>query len=66
MVLLIVRLALLALGMGLIEIGLGNVFQQTSPIGWLPLVIGLLFLLAGSAGFMGALFGSGREKSKER
>jgi hypothetical protein len=55
----LLRLALLALGMGLIEIGLG---EGSSPSTWLTLVVGLLFALAGTAGFMGPLLESGREK----
>lgn len=54
------RLSLLALGMGLVEIALGNVVEQASPTIWLILVVGVLLTLAGTAGFIRPLFESGR------
>lgn len=56
------RLVLLALGMGLIEIGLGPALIESSVAGWLlVLVVGVPLTVAGSAGFIAPLLG-GRGK----
>ena len=57
------RLILLAGGLGFTEIGLGSALATGSPWGWaLVLLVGLPLILAGSAGFMVALLGGGRQK----
>ena len=54
----IFRLALLAGGMGAVEIGLGGALVEGSPTGWaLTLLVGLPLIVAGSAGFMAPLLG---------
>ena len=56
------RLGLLALGMGAVEIGLGDALVRGSAVGWvLVLLVGLPLIIAGSAGFMAPLLG-GRNK----
>ena len=60
---LVVRLGLLVLGMGLIEIGLGDAVGRGSLLAWaLIVLVGLPLVLAGTAGFIGPLFASGRDK----
>lgn len=55
---LLFRLLLLASGLGAAEIGLASVLTEGSPGGWaLLLVLGLPLIVAGSAGFIGPLFG---------
>ncbi|MBF6606309.1 MAG: hypothetical protein IVW53_12075 [Chloroflexi bacterium] len=57
------RLALLTIGMGAVEIGLGSALVEHSLTGWaLVLLIGLPAIVAGSAGFIGPLLGRGRQK----
>ncbi|MHB8459066.1 MAG: hypothetical protein ACYDAK_10930 [Candidatus Limnocylindrales bacterium] len=57
------RLALLTIGMGAVEIGVGNGLVKGSLAGWgLVLLIGLPAIVAGSAGFIGPLLGRGRQK----
>lgn len=57
------RLALLALGMGVAEIGLGDALVRGSLAGWaLLLVVGLPLIIAGTAGFMGPLLGGATTK----
>ena len=52
------RLALLVLGMGAVEIGLGDAMVNGSLLGWaLTLLIGLPLIVAGSVGFMTPLLG---------
>ncbi len=59
----LLRLVLLALGMGLIEIGLTDALGRGSLAGWaLVLVGGFPLVLAGTAGFIGPLVGAGRDK----
>ena len=59
----ILRLLLLAAGMGATEIGLGSALVEGSFAGWaLVLVVGLPFIVAGSAGFMTPLLGGPRQK----
>lgn len=57
----LLRLGLLALGMGLVEIGLSDAIGQGSPGGWLVVLVGgLPLVVAGTAGFVGPLVGAGR------
>lgn len=58
------RLGLLALGMGAVEIGLGDALARGSVVGWgLVLLAGLPLITAGSAGFMAPLLGGPNGKS---
>ena len=57
------RLGLLALGMGAVEIGLGDALVRGSLAGWaLVLLIGIPLIVAGSAGFMAPLLGGSNQK----
>lgn len=57
------RLGLLALGMGAVEIGLGDALVRGSAPGWaLVLLVGLPLIVAGSAGFMAPLLGGSTTK----
>jgi len=57
------RLGLLALGMGAVEIGLGEALVRGSAAGWaLVLLVGLPLIVAGSAGFMAPLLGGATTK----
>ena len=57
------RLVLLAVGMGAVEIGLGDALAQGSPLGWaLVLLVGMPLIVAGSAGFMVPLLGGQNQK----
>lgn len=56
---LLVRLAALAGGLGLTEIGLGSALADGAAAGWLLVLIGMALIVVGSAGFMVALFGGG-------
>ena len=57
------RVGLLTLGMGVVEIGLGDALVRGSVLGWaLVLLVGLPLLLAGSAGFIGPLLGGPNQK----
>ena len=59
----LLRLALLALGMGLIEIGLTDALGQGSLAGWgLVLLGGFPLVLLGTAGFVGPLVGAERSR----
>jgi hypothetical protein len=51
------RLALLAAGLGLTEIGI-TALASGSPAFWLLLSLGILALILGSAGFVGPLWAS--------
>jgi hypothetical protein len=53
----ITRLALLAGGLGATEIGLVWAYGPHGPDGWLLVALGLVLLVAGSAGFMTPLLG---------
>lgn len=58
MIALLFRLALLAAGLGAVEIGLGDGLGGGSSLGWgLALLVGLPLLVVGSAGFIGPLLG---------
>ena len=62
----LLRLLLLSLGMGLVEIGLGDALARGSVAGWgLVLFVGLPLVLGGTAGFIGPLLGAGRSGGKE-
>lgn len=57
------RLVLLAAGMGLVEIGLGDALARGSLTGWLlVLLVGLPLVLGGTAGFVGPLLAAGRAR----
>ena len=57
------RLGLLAVGMGVVEIGLGDSLVQGSPLGWaLVLLVGLPLIVAGTVGFMAPLLGGPNRK----
>ena len=63
MIAIIFRLGLLAGGMAMVEIGLGDALVNGSLGGWgLALLIGLPMIVAGSAGFMAPLLGGARRK----
>ncbi len=55
------RVLLLAVGLGLTEIGI-TALVSSSPAFWLLLPLGLLALIAGGAGFMGPLLGADEKK----
>ena len=62
----VLRLVLLATGLGVTEMGLANALAESSPGGWaLALVIGLPLIITGSAGFMVTLLGGGRQKGTD-
>jgi hypothetical protein len=46
------RVAILALGLGFVELALVHMATASSPLDWLALVAGLTLIVAGSAGFM--------------
>lgn len=58
------RLILLAGGLGLTEIGLGDALTVGSFSSWALVSIGLALIVAGSAGFMVTLLGGGNQKGK--
>ena len=59
----LVRLVMLAAGMGAVEIGLGEALVRGSVLGWaLVLAIGLPLIVAGSAGFMAPLLSGPKQK----
>lgn len=50
------RIALLAAGLGIVEIGLGDALTRGAPISWaLVLFVGVPLIIAGTAGFMAPL-----------
>ena len=58
MIAVLFRLAMLAAGLGAVEIGLGYGLTDGSPLAWgLVLLVGLPLIVAGSAGFIGPLLG---------
>lgn len=59
------RVVLLAVGLGLTEIGI-TALVSGSPVFWLLMPLGLLGLIVGSAGFMGPLWGSRQGKGGRR
>ena len=57
------RIALLATGMGAVEIGLGEALVRGSLVGWaLVLLVGLPLIVVGTAGFMAPLLGGPNQK----
>ncbi|HLA16248.1 MAG TPA: hypothetical protein VJZ72_05055 [Candidatus Limnocylindrales bacterium] len=59
------RVALLAAGMGAVEIGLGGALVEGSLAGWaLVLLVGVPLIVAGSAGFMVPLLGGRQRKGR--
>ena len=63
----LLRIALLALGAGAIEIGIVPALATGSLIDWaLVLVVGVPFIIAGSAGFMVPLLGGPTDKEGTR
>jgi len=61
---LLFRIILLAAGLGAVEIGLVGALGSGALLGWLAVAIGLLLIVAGSAGFMVPLLG-GRAQGGE-
>ena len=57
------RVLLLAAGLGVTEIGLGSALVDGSLGGWALVFLGLILIVAGSAGFMVALLGGARRKA---
>jgi len=55
------RLVLLAIGLGLTEIGI-TALASSSPAFWVLMPLGLVVLIAGGAGFMGPLLGAADKK----
>lgn len=51
------RIAILAIGLGLVETGLADAFGRGSAAGWVLLVVGLPLVFAGTAGSMTVLLG---------
>lgn len=51
------RIGLLAGGLGAVEIGLGEVLVRASLFGWAVVLLGLVLITAGTAGFMAPLLG---------
>lgn len=63
---LLFRIVLLAIGLGGAEMGLvGAVGPGAAPLGWLAVAIGLVLIVAGSAGFMVPLLGGRAEQGGE-
>jgi len=62
---LLFRIILLAIGLGAVEIGLVGAVGSGAPLGWLTVVIGLLLIVAGSAGFMVPLLGGRPDQEGE-
>ena len=61
------RLALLTLGMGIVEIELGDAAGIGSPVAWAIIVlVGLPLIAWGGAGVFGTLFVSGRSGGRSR
>lgn len=57
------RVLLLAAGLGVTEIGLGDALVSGSLVGWALVLLGLILVVAGSAGFMVALLGGVHRKA---
>jgi len=62
---LLFRIILLAVGLGAVEIGLVGAVGSGAPLAWLAVVIGLLVIVAGSAGFMVPLLGGRADQEGE-
>lgn len=59
----VVRLLLLAAGLGVTEIGLGSALVRGALSDWALVLTGLVVIVAGSAGFMVTLLGGARGKA---
>jgi len=57
------RVLLLAAGLGVTEIGLGGALVSGSVGGWALVPLGLILIVAGSAGFMVTLLDGARRKA---
>ena len=62
---LLIRIGLLAIGLGAVEMGLVGAVGSGAPLGWVTVVIGLLLIVAGSAGFMVPLLGGRADQGGE-
>lgn len=61
----LVRLAILTLGMGAVEIGLTETFDGGSPVAWaLVLAVGFPLIVVGTMGLIGPLL-AGRHKGDQ-
>lgn len=58
------RLGLLALGLGLAEIGLADTLVDGSAASWVVLLGGLLLVVAGTSAFIGPLLAFGRAREE--
>ena len=59
----LLRVILLAVGFGVVEIGLGGGLVEGSLAGWALLsLVGLPLIVAGSAGFMAPLLGGAKQR----
>lgn len=58
------RLILLAVGLGMTEIGLGSALIKGSLVSWALVLIGLALIVAGTASFMVTLLGGGKQKGR--
>lgn len=59
----VLQLALLAVGLGAVEIGIGEALVKGSALGWgLVVLVGLPGIVAGSAGFIAPLLGGPHQK----
>lgn len=59
----LLRLLLLAFGLGAVEIGLGTALVDGSLVSWgLVLLVGLPLIVAGSTGFMAPLLGGAKQR----
>jgi hypothetical protein len=56
----LVRLALITLGLAMVELALGPIFAGGSLADWALLAVATAVLVAGTAGFMGPLLAGGR------
>jgi hypothetical protein len=63
MVAILFRLLVLAAGLGVTEIGLGSGLVSGSLRDWALVLVGLILIVAGSAGFMVTLLGGVRGKA---
>ena len=59
----LLRVLLLAAGLGVTEIGLGGALVSGSLGGWALVLLGLALIVAGSAGFMVTLLGGARGRA---
>jgi len=60
----LLRLLVLAGGLGVTEIGLGTALVRGALTDWALVLLGLVLIVAGSAGFMVTLFGGGRRREQ--